>query len=293
MFAQRSYIGSVPQVLSIQSAVSYGFAGNSVAAFTLRRGGIDAWPVYTVNFSNHTGYGAWRGPVMAPEQVREVVQGIDERGVFAELDAVLSGYQGAPAMGQVILDAVALVRERNPQAIYCCDPVMGDVDRGFYAAPGIPEFMKAKVVEQATIMSPNLFELEYLTDTKTQTIADVVAAAAALRARGPKVVLVTSAVGLDADASQMRMIAQDAEATWQVTTPMIDRKFTGSGDLTTAIFLTQILNGAALPQALAQTASAVYSVLAKTHELGRSELALVQAQDDIVAPTDRFEATKL
>lgn len=293
MPAQRTYIGSVPQVLSIQSAVSYGFAGNSVAAFTLRRGGIDAWPVYTVNFSNHTGYGAWRGPVLAPEQVAEVVQGIDERGALAEVDAVLSGYQGAPAMGQVILDAVDLVRSRNPRAIYCCDPVMGDVDRGFYAAPGIPEFMRAKVVEQATIMTPNLFELEYLTDTSTQTLDDVVAAAAALRARGPKVVLVTSAVGLDADASQMRMIAQDESSTWQVTTPMINRKFTGSGDLTTAIFLTQLLQGAALPQALGRTASAVYSILLRTHELGRSELALVQAQDDIVVPSHVFEASPL
>uniref|UniRef100_UPI00311EA95E pyridoxal kinase n=1 Tax=Brooklawnia sp. TaxID=2699740 RepID=UPI00311EA95E len=189
------------EVLSIQSAVSYGFAGNSVAAFALRRAGIDAWPVYTVNFSNHTGYGAWRGPVMTTEQVTEVITGIDERGALATIDAVLSGYQGAPDMGKTILDAVKLTRERNPRAIYCCDPVMGDVGRGFYAAPGIPEFMRDQVVEQATIMTPNLFELEYLTQRTTRTITDVLDAAAALRARGPETVLVTSVVGLDADSS--------------------------------------------------------------------------------------------
>lgn len=293
MFYQRAYTVPVTQILSIQSSVSYGFAGNSVAVFTLRRAGLDVWPVYTVNFSNHTGYGAWRGSVMSPEQVADVVQGIDDRGVLAEIDAVLSGYQGAPQMGRAILDAVALTRSRNPETIYCCDPVMGDVDRGFYAVPGIPEFMRDHVVPQATIMTPNLFELEFLTGLQTSTIDDVVAAAAELRSRGPRTVLVTSVVGVDADASVMRMIAQDDHATWQVSTPMIDRKFTGSGDLTTAVFLTHLLESGDVAEALSATASVVYSVLMRTDQLGRSELALVQAQDEIVAPTHRFEATRL
>lgn len=281
------------QVLSIQSAVSYGFAGNSVAVFTLRRFGLDVWPVHTVTFSNHTGYGAWRGQVMTPDQVAEVVGGIDERGVLSGVDAVLSGYQGAPQMGRAILDAVGLTRSRNPGAIYCCDPVMGDVDRGFYAAPGIPEFMRDHVVPQATVMSPNLFELEYLTGRKAATVEDVVGVASELRSRGPSTVLVTSVVGLDADDSKMRMIAQDEHDTWQVETPTIPRKFTGSGDLTTALFLANLLEANDLGTALATTASAVYSVLLRTHELGRSELALVQAQDAIVAPTHLFKATRL
>lgn len=284
---------AVPEILSIQSSVSFGFAGNSVAVFTMRRAGFDIWPVFTVNFSNHTGYGAWRGPVIAPDQVAEVVRGIDERGVLERVDAVLSGYQGAPDMGRTILDSVALTRQRNPEAIYCCDPVMGDVDRGFYAAPGIPEFMRDHVVPAATIMSPNLFELEFLTDRRTSTIDEVIAATAALRARGPQVVLVTSVVGLGTEVDEMHMIAQDATATWQVTTPMIDRKFTGSGDLTTSIFLANWLRTGELGETLSATASAVYSVLQRTDELGRSELALVQAQDEIINPSRRFEAVRL
>lgn len=281
------------QVLSIQSSVSYGFAGNSVAVFTLRRSGLDVWPVHTVNFSNHTGYGAWRGQVMTPDQVAEVVQGIDDRGALTGADAVLSGYQGAPQMGAAILAAVELTRSRNPKAIYCCDPVMGDVDRGFYAAPGIPEFIRDHVVPKATIMSPNLFELEFLTGRKVSTLDEVVQATSELRSRGPRTVLVTSAVGLHADDSAMRMIAQDDRDTWLVETPMIERKFTGSGDLTSAIFLASLLRSNDLGGSLSMTASAVYSVLLRTHELGGSELALVQAQDEIVAPTHRFRATKL
>ncbi|GAA2183907.1 pyridoxal kinase PdxY [Brooklawnia cerclae] len=281
------------QILSIQSAVAFGFAGNSAAVFPLRRVGMDVWPVLTVNFSNHTGYGAWRGPVVPPADVAEVVRGVDDRGVLSQIDAVLSGYQGAPDMGRVILDAVDLTRSRNPSAIYCCDPVMGDVDRGFYAVPGIPEFMREHVVPKATIMTPNLFELEYLTDRRTSTVGDVLEASTALRSRGPGTVLVTSVVGRDASDDVMRMIAQDEHETWQVETPVIDRKFTGSGDLTTAMFLAGILEHGDLGRALAHTASTVYSVLKRTDELQRAELALVQAQDELVEPTYRFQASRL
>ena len=113
--------------MSIQSSVAYGHVGNSAAVFPLQRLGHEVWPVLTVHFSNHTGYGAWRGPLFDPDDVREVIAGIGDRGVLGECDAVLSGYQGDPAVGAVILDAVATVKTANPEAVYCCDPVMGDV----------------------------------------------------------------------------------------------------------------------------------------------------------------------
>ena len=125
-------------ILSIQSSVAYGHVGNSAVTFPLMRMGVEVWPVITVHFSNHTGYGAWRGPLLSAADLRDVVRGIDERGVLGEVDAVLSGYQGGEDIGEMILDAVALVKRRNPAAIYCCDPVLGDTDRGLYVRPGIP-----------------------------------------------------------------------------------------------------------------------------------------------------------
>ena len=150
------------KILSIQSSVAYGHVGNSAAVFPLQRLGHEVWPVLTVHFSNHTGYGAWRGPLLDPADVREVIAGIDDRGVLGECDAVLSGYQGDPAVGAVILDAVARVKAANPDAVYCCDPVMGDVGRGMFVRPGIPEFMRDTVVPQADILTPNHFELDFL-----------------------------------------------------------------------------------------------------------------------------------
>lgn len=286
-------MSAVTTILSIQSSVAYGHVGNSAATFPLMRMGIEVWPVLTVHFSNHTGYGQWRGPLLAAEDVAEVVRGIDDRGVLPRVDAVLSGYQGAESVGAVVLDAVALVKQRNPRAIYCCDPVMGDVGRGFFVRPGIPEFMRDQVVPQAQVVTPNHFELDFLTGRQTRTMDEVLAAADALRAAGPQVVLVTSVVAEgDADDS-LTMLAVTADGAWQVTTPRLQATFTGSGDLTAATFLAHYLRTGSAEAALGNTAGVVYSVLKATVDSGLSELQLVAAQDEIVAPTYHFTVTRV
>ncbi len=190
------------RILSIQSSVAYGHAGNSAATFPLQRLGHEVWPVLTVHFSNHTGYGSWRGQVFDPRAVAEVVRGIDERGVLGTADVVLTGYQGSPGVAEVVLDTVARVRELNPQAIYCCDPVMGDVGRGMYVQPGLPALIRDRVVPAADVVTPNAFELAYLAgsggDPESAVPADVgtpdalLAAVDRVRAMGPATVLVTS-----------------------------------------------------------------------------------------------------
>ena len=140
-------------ILSIQSLVAYGHAGNSAALFPLQRLGWEVWPVMTVHFSNHTGYGDWRGPLLTAEDVADVIRGVEDRGAFASCEAVLSGYQGAEDVGAVVLDAVARVKTAAPEAVYCCDPVMGDVGRGMFVRPGIPEFMRDTVVPRADTVS--------------------------------------------------------------------------------------------------------------------------------------------
>ncbi len=280
-------------ILSIQSSVAYGHVGNSAATFPLMRLGVDVWPVLTVHFSNNTSYPSKRGPLLAPSDVADVVQGIDELGVLPQVDAVLTGYQGVPAMGAEILRIVELVKQRNPQAVWCCDPVMGDVGRGMYVLAGIPEFMRDHLVPAADIMTPNPYELNYLTGRETHTIADVLSAADALRAAGPDTVLVTSVVAEGADPDTLTMLAVDAEGAWSVTTPLLERSFTGSGDLTASVFLASLLESGSLEAAIGRTASIVYSLLKKTTDLDQRELALVPAQGELVAPSFTFEVTRV
>jgi pyridoxine kinase len=283
----------VTTILSIQSSVAYGHVGNSAVTFPLMRMGVEVWPVITVHFSNHTGYESWRGPLLSPTDLRDVVRGIDERGVLGEVDAVLSGYQGREDIGAMILDAVALVKQRNPAAIYCCDPVLGDEDRGSYVRPGIAEFMRQRVVPAAQIITPNQFELTALTGLPVVTMEDVLQAADAARSLGPEVVLITSVVRRDGPPDTIDMVAVGSDGAWLVSTPRLPRSFTGSGDVTAATFLVAMLRMWDLAAALAHTAAVVYGLLALTTSLGRAELALIAAQDEIVNPSHRFESVRL
>ena len=284
---------TVTTILSIQSSVAYGHVGNSAATFPLMRVGCEVWPVLTVHFSNNTSYPGKKGPLLRPEDVHDVVAGIDDLGVLGRVDAVLTGYQGAPAMGAEILEVVALVKQRNPQAIYCCDPVMGDVGRGMYVLPGIPEFVRDHVVAAADVMTPNHFELNFLTGRESSTLDEVLDAAGELRAQGPEVVLVTSVVVDGAADDTVMMVAVDGEGAWGVTTPLLGRTFTGSGDLTAAMFLAALLDTGSPERAVGRTADVVYSVLERTTQLDQRELALVAAQDDLVSPRFTFEVTRL
>jgi pyridoxine kinase len=222
-----------------------------------------------------------------------VIQGVDERGALTDVDAVLTGYQGSAAIGEAVLDTVALVRERNPKAIYCCDPVMGDVGRGFFVAAGIPEMYRDRIVGKADIITPNQFELEFLTGKPASTLDELLEAADALRAKGPGTVLVTSAVTSDLNPDEVSMLAVSADGAWLVSTPQLAPTFSGSGDITSAAFLASFLELGSVPEALAKTAAIVYSVLEITAESGHRELRLVKAQDAIVHPTHSFAVRQI
>ena len=280
-------------ILSIQSSVAYGHVGNSAAVFPLQRLGFSVWPVNTVHFSNHTGYGDWRGRVLPAADFAEVVRGIEDRGVLAGCDAVLSGYVGDASLGRVVLDAVARVKAAHPRAIYCCDPVMGDTGRGFFVRPGIPEFMRDEAVPAADIVTPNHFELEFLAGRAINTLDDALAAADGALALGPGLVLVTSLVRRDAPAGTIEMLAASAEGAWIVESPMLPLSVNGAGDLTSALFLAHLLKGVRPEEALSVTASSVYAVLEETHRAHAREIRLVSAQDAIADPPKRFPARRV
>ncbi|WP_395674649.1 pyridoxal kinase PdxY [Inquilinus sp.] len=280
-------------ILSIQSSVAYGHVGNSAAVFPLQRLGIDVWPVLTVHFSNHTGYGSFRGPVLAADQIAEVLRGVEERGVLPGCDAVLSGYMGDVSLGALVLDAAAKVKAANAKAIYCCDPVLGDVDRGFFVRPGLPEFMRDQAVPRADIITPNQFELEFLAGRGVKTLADALAAARAVQATGPKIVLVTSLTRQDAPADVIEMLAVAPDGAWIVATPRLPISVNGSGDITAALFLAHYLRSGDPAIALGRTAGTVYAVMEETHRSGKREIQLVAAQDAIATPPERFEVKRV
>ncbi len=275
-------------ILSIQSHVAYGHVGNASAVFPMQRLGVEVWPIHTVQFSNHTGYGDWTGRVFDGPMIEELVEGIARRGVLPRCDGVLSGYMGSADIGNAILGTVARVRETNPEAIYCCDPVIGDVGRGVFVRPGIPEFMREQAVPAANLVTPNQFELDHLTGLESGTVATARNAVESLRAMGPRVVLVTSLHVDDTPDDAIDILAADEEGMWRVRTPKLGVGVNGAGDAIAALFFVHWLRSRSGAEALAAASSSVWGLLRRTQEAGSREILTVAAQDEFVSPSRTF-----
>ena len=295
-------------VLSIQSHVVFGYAGNTAAVFPLQRLGREVWAINTVEFSNHTGYGSWRGRVLGAELAAELVTGLEERGVLNRCEAVLSGYLGDAAVGRAIVDAVKKVRRESPGALYCCDPVMGDVGRGFYVKPDIPDMFRNELVPLADIVSPNQFELEALTGINTSTIDNAIKAINILHEMGPSIVLVTSFKEKDEELSsselsspELSMLASDKKNLYKTTTPELPLGYgvAGTGDMTTSVFLSRYLETGNLEKTLELCTASVFGILETSYKAAPSgekgtplELKIIDAQKELTSPTRLFKAIK-
>lgn len=281
------------RILSIQSSVSYGHVGNSAAVFPLQRMGHEVMPVYTVVFSNHTGYGSWKGPLLTGQNVRDIVAGIDERGGLDDVELVLSGYQGGDDIGDAILDAVSLVKERNPGAVYACDPVLGSAASGCFVAPEVQSLIRDRVVPRADLITPNQFELGFLTGTAPLSLDETLESVELVRAQGPASVLVTSVLRPDRPEGTIEMLAVTPEGAWIVQTPHLPFKANGSGDVTAALFSSRLRATGDAAEALARTASSVFELLENTLNSGQRELQLVESQEAYVAPRRGFEVQQI
>jgi pyridoxine kinase len=280
-------------ILSIQSHVAFGHVGNAAGTFPLQRIGVEVWPIHTVQFSNHTGYGSWKGRIFDASMIRELLAGIGQRGVLGECDGVLSGYLGSADIGAAILDAVAAVKRANPSARYCCDPVIGDVGRGIFVNEGIPEFMRSKAVPAADLITPNQFELEYLSKRASGTLRQTRDAVKAVHDIGPRAILVTSLHTEETPKDSIDLLASDESGCFLVRTPQLPLVVNGAGDAFAALFFASYLRARNISEALSRASSAIFGVLAKTAEVGAREMQLVAAQDEIVKPSRLFEAQAL
>ena len=280
-------------ILSIQSWVAYGHVGNASAVFPMQRLGCDVWAIHTVQFSNHTGYGAWKGRVFDGPMIDEIVDGIAQRGVLPRCDGVVSGYMGSADIGTAILSAVARVREANPAATYCCDPVIGDVGTGVFVRPGIAEFMRDKAVPAADVITPNQFELELRSGRPVTRLDDAKAAVARLHTLGPKVVLVTSLITEETPVDAIDLAASDGEGFWRVRTPRLAIAASGAGDAIAALFNLHWKRSGSAAEALGNAAASIYGLLKRTAEAGATEILVVEAQDEFVAPSRRFPVERV
>ncbi|RAJ01452.1 pyridoxal kinase PdxY [Aeromonas salmonicida] len=284
------------RILSIQSHVVFGCAGNSAAVFPMRRMGMEVWPVNTVQFSNHTQYSqGWQGMVMPDGHIRQLITGLADIGVLGQCDALLSGYLGSAEQGEEILAAVARLKALNPNVLYFCDPVMGHPDKGCIVAPGVADFLKNRALACADMLAPNLLELEQLTDREIRNVPQALAACQQLRDQGVKLVMVKylGKAGFAMDRFEMLLVCE--EGAFHISRPLYPfaRDPIGVGDLLSATMLANLLAGFTSVAAFERTNASVDAVVAQTWLAGAYELQLVAAQQAMVLPQVREQAIRL
>src|SRR3954469_10922628 len=278
-------------VISIQSQVAFGHVGNSAAVFPMQTHGIDVVAVPTTLLSNRPGYPTIRGRVLDAQLVADLLLGIEERGAVDTTTMILSGYLGSADNAKVVADFVARAKAKNPSLLYCCDPVLGDRDRGLFVHADIPPLVRDLLCPLADIVTPNHFEFEWLSGAKVTTINQLIKAARAFMARGT--VVVTSAELADTPDGEIESVAVERAGAWRVRTPKLPISPNGTGDLFAALFVSARVQGKTTPDALGHAASAIFAVLERTAARATEEMRIVECAEELVGPKRRFDAVAI
>ncbi|MFQ5533663.1 MAG: pyridoxal kinase [Sphingomonadales bacterium] len=280
-------------ILSVQSQVVYGHVGHNAAMPAWHRLGFEVWAVPTVLFSNHPGHGSHEGIVIEPTLMRDLFEGLKNRVLLADCQGVHTGYFGDPSQIPAFVAALDWVKQAHPSASYCCDPVIGDRETGIYVDPETAEKIKSALVPRADIVTPNSFELEYLTGIASSSTADTLKAADALRAMGPELVIATSVHCADRFPDGICTVAVTEDEAWLCVQPIIAHIPKGAGDLFAALIHARLLQQHSLGHALSLAATATQRILELSERAESDELLVVEGARLIETPNNPTEPIRL
>jgi len=277
-------------VLSIQSHVSFGHAGNSSAVFPMQRMGVEVWPIHTVQFSNHTQYPqGWTGRVFSADDISDVVKGLNNIGALEKCRAVVTGYQGSAEQCNAVAEAVSQTKLANPDALYICDPVMGSPEKGCIVASGVAENLLTCLMPMADVIVPNQFELGQFVGMAINSLSDAVEACRKALTMGPSIVLVKHIHSVSDDKFSMMLAYEDKCYLAQRPQFDFDRALVGAGDLISSVFTAGLLKGWKPETAFKHCNDAVYGIVKRTKQLDEWELQIIQAQDELITPSESFD----
>ena len=269
-------------VLSIQSQVVYGHVGNSAAAFVLQRQGHAVWQVPTVLFSNHLGKPSYRGRAVPADQAQDMIEGLKELGYLDHVDMLLTGYLGTAETARLAAELAGIIRAQKPNAIFACDPVMGD-DDALYVKPDLADTIATDLVPIANVLLPNIFELARLTGRTIKDATGALEAAHALQQSSGVRVLV--ATGIPADRSdRIAALALEGGKVHRAEAPRRKLRVAGTGDTFTALFTGHYVRDRDAAGALRFAMQAMDTICAATEKADADELLIVQTQGDWASP---------
>ncbi|MGF1849098.1 pyridoxal kinase PdxY [Vibrio lentus] len=281
-------------IISIQSHVVFGHAGNSSAVFPMQRMGVEVLPIHTVQYSNHTQYQqGWTGRAFDASDIDQLISGLNNIGQLDQCFALVSGYQGSAAQCDSVVTAVNTLKTRNSKALYVCDPVMGDPEKGCIVPDEVTDKLVNNLMPIADVIVPNQFELTQFTGMKIESLDDAVKACALALSKGPKVVLVKHLHSLSDE--NFSMMLATAEGTYLAQRPKLEfaKQPVGVGDLITGLFSAGLSKGLSTVDAFGHAHNAAFGVLKMTQDCGEWELQTIKAQNEFVQPTYDYPVQKV
>lgn len=257
------------RVLALSSQVVRGHVGNSAAVPALRSLGHEVWPLPTVLLSNHPGQGRVAGCPIPPGTIEAIASALAENGWLGSADAVMTGY--LPSADHVAAAAAVIAATRlataglGRQCLVLVDPVLGDDPNGLYIDPEAAAAIRETLIPQADAVTPNRFELEFLTGRPVTDIADATAALVSLgRCHG----VATSIPGREPDSIANVLVS--GGKTHVATSARRMHVPHGTGDVLAALFLGHILCGLSPSQSIADSADRVARLIEEN--LGADDL---------------------
>jgi pyridoxine kinase len=239
------------RILSISSQVVRGHVGNSGAVPALQRQGHEVWPLPTVVLSNHPGHPKVAGTRIAPETMLAMAQALADNGWLGEVDGVSTGYLPSASHVAAAVEIIAMVLAARPGALVLVDPVLGDDPKGLYIAEEAALAVRDTLLPLASVLTPNRFELAWLSGRLVTDTDSAISAAATL---GVPTLIATSVPGQDG--TLVNLLCTPGWHTLAAV-PRLAKVPHGTGDLLAALFLGATLSGAPAEAALQTAVGAV------------------------------------
>lgn len=267
------------KIFFIQFVVVYGYVGNFVVVFLLQCIGVEVFLVYMVNFFNYIGYGVWCGLLIVLDDVCEVIIGIEECGVFGQIDVIFSGYQGGEGIGDVIIDVVVCVKVVNLDVVYVCDFVMGNVKFGCFVVLVILVLLWECVVFVVDIIILNQFEFGFFIDIELDMFEFIFVLVDFVYVMGLCIVFVISVECFDCEEGMIEMFVVDEQGVWFVQILYLLMKVNGFGDVMVVLFMVYYVEIGSVKVVFECMVFSVYDLFKVMFEFGECELQFVEVQE--------------
>ncbi len=276
------------RILAISSYVVHGYVGLAAIVPTLHAMGHEVLAVPTVVLSAHRGYPDIGGIWFEQGQIRRITDGLAANGWLRSIDAIMTGYLPSTELVGDACRILGTVREHSPDALHLCDPVIGDDPRGLYVLEEVATAVRELLLPLAHILTPNRFELEWLSGRPIRSAKDANEAATKL---GAEFLVATS---VPAGRNRIANVFSGEALAGQTIVPREDDVPHGTGDLFAALLIGHMLNDIGPAEAVARATAGVRLVIeASPHSRELRLIAnldrAVKAASELLHPLDGVE----